>query len=330
MKALFTLILSAACAISASAQIDTITNAGFERWGNASPGNASEPSGWYSDQSGSEVASLGPQTCFKDSTAPYAGSYCVKVETESYLGIEVVNGVVTTGVVNAPTTNKANGYIGTINYTDASDIRRMPFTGKPDSLVGWYQYSAGATTERGKIRAILHIGNYFDPETPTTYHPNPIDSQIASALFLTDTPATTVSAWTRFSVPFTYINTGAPAYIMINVTPSDNQNTSVSGSTMLLDGLGVIYNTTAVKPVNSAAFSIASFPNPVKDELTVNITGGAGNGRVALLDISGKVITVVAASGNTATINVSGLAAGIYFMRYTDAGHTQTIKVNKL
>ena len=211
----------------------------------------------------------------------------------------------------------------------------MAFTGKPDSLVGWYQYTPGAATERGKIRAILHIGNYFDPETPTTYHADPSDSQIASALFVTDTPGTTVSTWTRFSVPFTY-TTGryasgmTPQYIMINVTPSNNQATTVNNSTLYLDDLEVVYASTGAKNVSESSFNVTAYPNPVEDQVTINITGTTStNGKVILTDISGRVISTIAANSNTVSMSMSGLSAGIYLIRYVDATHTQTIKITK-
>jgi len=530
MKILSTLALLAALSVGASAQT-TITNGGFENWGNTVPAGdtCTEPTNWYSDLSGSSNAQLGEETCFKSTTA-HSGTYSVKVVTikDLILGgliTEYINGVVTTGVVNAPTTTKTDGYIGTINYSKATDIRRMAFTGQPDSLVGWYQYTPSSTsplTERGKIRAILHVGNYFDPETPTTYHPACIDSQVASAIFLTDTPGTTVSSWTRFSVPFIY-TTGyyasgmAPQYIMINVTPSANQNTNVAGSTLLLDDLQVVYNlatcttvsgltasaitstsatiswtaatgtvvgyvytvttsatapadgsgtftastsanitgltastsyyawvydscavgsasgwvsypfvtnsasgcaavtgltassvtsnsatiswtaatgtvagyvytvtpsatlpadgsgtfttattasitgltsgttyyayvydscgassssawatssfttaNTGISNITAGSFSITAFPNPVKDELTISITGSNGKtGSVQLLDISGRVINTTIANASTLNMSMNGLPAGVYIIRYIDAEHTQTIKINK-
>ena len=252
MKTLTTLLLAATCG-TAFAQT-TITNGGFENWGNASPGVSSEPTGWYSNKSGSSTATLGPQTCFQDNTVVHSGTYSVRVEnaTVPVFGT-VVNGNVTTGVVNAPTTTKTDGYIGTVNYSTSTDDRRMAFTGRPDSLVGWYQYTAGAAGEQGKIRAILHTGDYYDPETPTTYHPDPTANKIADVTFLT--PTSSVSAWTRFSVPFTYVSAGTPAYIMINVTSSANQATTVATSKLWLDDLQVVYKPgtpTAVSSVASA------------------------------------------------------------------------------
>jgi len=254
MKIISTLALLAAFSIGASAQT-TITNGGFENWGNTVPSGDThtEPTSWYSDQSGGGLADFGPETCFKDSTDQHSGLYCVKLITENNI-LAVVNGVVTTGVVNAPSTTKDSGYIGTVNYSSSSDDRRMAFTGRPDSLIGWYKYTPGGTGEMGKIRCILHTGDYYDPETPTnSYHPIPFANRIADDTFFT--PSATVSTWTRFSVPFTYYSTSNPAYIMINATSSANQNTSISGSTLWLDDLAVVYAATTCTTVSGLTAS---------------------------------------------------------------------------
>lgn len=222
-----------------------IANAGFENWGgNPSPGVANEPNNWYSNESGSSTAQLGPQTCFKETSGVHTGTACVRVENKTVPIIgTIVNGNVTTGVVNAPTTNKINGYIGTINYSSSSDVRRMTFTGRPDSLVGWYKYTSGGTGETGKVTAILHNNQYFDPETPTTYHADPTSDKIARATFFT--PTGTNGTWTRFSVPFVYTSSSSPAYIMVNITSSANQTTTYGGSKMWIDDLQAIYNPVA-------------------------------------------------------------------------------------
>ena len=516
MKIISTLAIVAGISVSALAQT-TITNGGFENWGNTGVGIAGptgEPTTWYSNKSGSTIASVGPQTCFKDSTDQHSGLYCVKLITGNYIGT-AVNGVVTTAVVNAPSFTKSDGYVGTVNYTSSSDDRRMPFTGRPDSLVGWYKYTPGGAGEQGKVRCILHTGDYYDPETPTTYHPNPTANRIADDTFLT--PTTTVATWTRFSVPFTYVSSANPTYIMINATSSANQTTTITGSTLWLDDLAVVYAsattcttvsgltasaitsstatiswtattgivgyvyevttsssapgtgtgtfttstsvpvtgltagtsyyawvydscaagsssgwvsypfvtnsatgcaavtglaassvtsnsatiswdaatgtivgyvytvttsatapadgsgmfttatsapitgltpgtayfayvydscsaisssawatapfTTANTGINNIAagsFSITAFPNPVKDELYINITGANGKaGSVQLMDISGRVIRTVVANTSAVNISMNGLPSGVYIVRYTDAVHTQTIKINK-
>jgi hypothetical protein len=311
-----------------------ITNGGFENWGNTVPAGDThtEPTNWYSNQSGSSTASLGGQTCFKDATVFHGGLYSVRVETISGPFSTVINGNVTTGVVNAPTITKADGYIGTVNYSTASDVRRMSFTGRPDSLVGWYRYTPGGAGEQGKIRAILHTADYYDPETPSTYHTDPTANKIGDLTFTT--PTTAVSTWTRFSVPFTYTSASSPAYIMINVTSSANQSTTVTGSRLWLDDIAAIYNTTPTNRISSTesvTFDITASPNPATNNVVIKIEGNIGvNGTLQLLDVSGGLISTTATSTNMTTINMSGLPAGAYLVKYADGAHTQTIKINKL
>ena len=272
MKLISTLLLTGACGLSAVGQT-TIANGDYELWGgNPTPGVTAEPNGWYSNKSGSTIAKLGPQTCFQENTIVHSGSASAKVVTENYIGTKV-NGVVTTAVVNAVSTDKSTGYIGTINRDNPSDVRRRAFTGRPDSLVGWYQYTQGSpsgASEQGKVRAILHTSDYFDPETPVSgNHPDLSANKIGDALFLT--PMSNVGSWTRFSIPFTYVSASTPAYIMINVTSSADQLTTVGGSTIYVDDLEVVYT----PPSNLTATSITS--NSAVISWTESAIGSAGS-----------------------------------------------------
>lgn len=326
MKPLITLVLSSFIGLAATAQT-TIMNGGFELWGNTAPGVAAEPTHWYSNKSGSNVAALGPQTCFQDNSIVHSGSSSVRVEnaTVPIIGT-VVNGNVTTSIVNAPTTTKSDGYIGSRNYSDTTDVRHMAFTGRPDSLVGWYQYTPGDTSEQGKIRVILHTGDYYDPELPSTFHPDASANKIADALFLT--PKTTVSTWARFSIPFTYVSGATPAYIMINMTSSANQNTTFSGSKMWIDDLDVIYNTTGVNNIAMQETDIHAYA--AEHTLFVNAAKEISNGTTLILyDMTGKEVSVNQLDGRKfAAINLSYLPSGIYIYKINNTSFSKTGKIS--
>lgn len=243
-KVLTTLFLSASVLAFGQTQI---SNAGFENWDNVGSSNE-EPTSFNSNKTGTGLASSGPQTCSR-ATSPHSGSYCVKVETKYFI-LAVVNGNVTSGVVEAPSTNKSEGFLS----ATAANNARMNFTGRPDSLVGWYKYSqatsgTGASAEQGKVRVILHTGDYYDPETPVnSNHPNMSANKIGDALFVS--PAANQSTWKRFSVPFNYASGNAPSYVMINITSSNNQLTVApgsggTGSILYVDDLEMIYNPVA-------------------------------------------------------------------------------------
>jgi hypothetical protein len=317
MNKIITLSLAAIATASTLVGQTQVTNGGFENWGNASPGVSTEPTNWYSNKSGSTLAKLGPQTCFQDQTVFHSGTSSVRMETTSQnLGFTtvIVNGSTTTGVVNAPTSTKSDGYIGTANYSTASDsLRRMAFTGRPDSLVGWYQYTAGGSAEKAKVRAILHVNNYFDPETPTTYHSDPTAHKIADALFVS-TAGANVAVWTRFSVPFTYVSANNPTYIMINATSSDDQNTTVAGSKFWLDDLTMIYN-----PSSSGISTNVAKANNIHvfySDKNLNVDFSVRTDEqstLSIYDLTGKLVASQKIDNNKLnTVNVSTLNTGLY------------------
>ena len=319
MKKNFTILL---CFITLCSFSQTqIANSGFETWGNSSPGVAAEPTGWYSNKSGSNVAKLGPQICFQDNTIKRSGTSSVRVETNSYFGT-AVNGAVTTGVINAPNTTKSNGYIGTVNYSTATDDRRMAFTGRPDSIVGYYQYLSGGAGEMGKVTAILHNNDYFDPETPTTYHADPTSDKIARATFFT--PTASVATWVRFSAPFVYTSSSNPSYIMVNITSSANQATTVTGSKMWIDDLQAIYNSsTASIKENDLTKNVTIYSN----EKTIYVDFIIKNNEQTTLEIynaTGQLAGSYNLTNNeVGTINVSAFTSGIYMYKLSNKSQSK-------
>lgn len=241
-----------------------------------------------------------------------------------------MNGNLTTGVVNAPSQDKSLGYIGTVNYSSAADVRRMPFIGRPDSLVGWYRYTqatngTGAAAEKAKVVAFLHSGDFNDPEIPVNgNHTDLSANKIGKALFNSD--AVNNSNWKRFSVPFVYTNGNTPEYIMMSITPSDNQMTIApnilgTGSILWIDDLEVIYN-----PANASViendhnnFNVYQFENKIFIDLS------AKNNQLAnlkILDITGKVVmeTKLASNQKNEITMSPELVQGTYF--YQVSGST--------
>ncbi|TXI85018.1 MAG: T9SS type A sorting domain-containing protein [Crocinitomicaceae bacterium] len=334
MKSNLLIAIVSSFVFSAGAQTQ-IFNGGFEDWGNTSPGNADEPTSWYSNKTGSTVAAIGPQTCFKETTNPHSGTACVRMETKYYV-LAVVNGNLTTGVVNAPSQNKSEGYIGTLNHSNAADQRRMEFVGRPDSLIGWYKYTqatsgTGATAERGKVVAFLHTGDFNDPEVPVNgNHPDLSGNKIGKALFITEATNTTV--WKRFSVPFDYTTGATPTHIMISVTPSENQLTTApgftgTGSIMWLDDLQVVYNSSVGMEENTKNdFHVYTF------EHSMFVDFGAVTDAQAVVnvyDLTGKVVfsSVLTANQQNELKLPSYLMSGTYLYQITGASVQKSGKI---
>jgi hypothetical protein len=88
---------------------------------------------------------------------------------------------------------------------------------------------------------------------------------------------------------------------------------------------------TGVVNINeSGALGLNAFPNPFKDNVTVDITGKiTGNAQLQLIDFTGKLIKVIAVTDNSVSIDLTGMPSGMYLVRYIDAGQTQAIKISK-
>ncbi|MEI6489766.1 MAG: PCMD domain-containing protein [Bacteroidota bacterium] len=292
-------------------------NASFELWENAT--TSIEPTFYNSNKTGTGWATSGPQTCFQETSIVHSGTYAVRLETGSALGT-AVNGALTSGIVNAPTINKIDGYIGTIEGALGTDIRRIAFDGRPDSLIGWYRYTqststggTGGANEIGKVRAVLHLGNYYDPETPSnSNHPDSSANKIGAALFLT--PASNVGTWTRFSVPFVYVSAATPQYVLINATPSNNQLTSVTGSKLWLDDIGVVYNShVGITESSAASQSINVYAYDKKIVVDFSIKNEEQS-TLSVYDVTGKLVSKQNVSNNKInTINLGQLPSGLYF-----------------
>lgn len=291
----------------------TIANGTFENWDNLGA-NEEQPAGWSSNRTGEHNAPSGPQTCFRD-VNPHSGTYCAKVKTGLAFGIVVVNGSLTTGSVDAPTTSKAEGYIHTRpNVANHS----MAFTGRPDSIVFWYKFTKQGS-DYPRLEARLHVGNAYAPETPVNNnHPDSTQNIIARAQWTG--PASTQGTWTRVSLPFTYVDNRTPQWILITSTSSGDQTGGSNGSTMWLDDIEAIYNptiatgTVATGPyyVSAAAGATVSVP------FTLSGTFNAGNTVTAQLSnaagsfaspVNIGSVTATASGTITATIP-SGTASG--------------------
>ena len=325
MKKIYSLLFACPSAISVFAQTPQLPNAGFEAWEGS--GSSMEPVNYNSNKTGTGYAPSGPQTLFQDNTTMHSGTYSARMETVSFI-IATVNGSLTSGIVNAPSTNKLQGYIGTIQGTSTSDVRRIAFDGRPDSLVGWYKYTqststsgTGGANEQGKVRAILHVGQYYDPETPVSgNHPDSTVNKIGDALFLT--PMSNVGTWTRFSVPFNYVSAATPQYILLNCTSSANQNTSVAGSKMWLDDLELIYNTTT--GIDNPALKSEKNVKVYSNEKTIYVdflVRSQNTSTLKVYDLTGRlVLAKEIINDHLSTISMSDVTPGIYMYQLSGTG----------
>lgn len=75
---------------------------------------------------------------------------------------------------------------------------------------------------------------------------------------------------------------------------------------------------------------IEVYPNPVRNTITINLYGvSGGNGQLSLYDAAGKLVRKIVLTNNTTTMDMRGLAAGVYMMTYNDGKNKYRVRVVK-
>lgn len=86
----------------------------------------------------------------------------------------------------------------------------------------------------------------------------------------------------------------------------------------------------SVVGVNATGFTLQAYPNPAKNVLTIAAAGkGKTTARIQLTDVTGKLVNSYEMTGEEMNIDMSGLSAGVYFIRYVDEVNRHTLKINK-
>ena len=214
-----------------------LEDAGFEKY---TEGN--EPLyGWHSFESATgTMASLGKGLSPNPKSVEGGanGSKRAVMLFSKNVFIANANGNMTTGIINMGNflpTDPSNH-----NFTAADSIcNSLPFQGKPDSVIFYAKFKAGAknTGKCGNANFILHKdGNYRDPE---------IDS-LKSLRFAKASQLIKESKdWVKYTVPFVYEGTGSgsPKYLLASVTTNPVPGES-TGDTLYFDEVKFIYNST--------------------------------------------------------------------------------------
>lgn len=280
-KILFFFLLCFSSIVSAQ----QIPNGGFENW---TPGfGYDDPTSWASLNA---LTILGVPISVSKSTQSHSGSFSAKVET-------IAADLEGTG---EPSPNPGVLFIGSLDVFAQSFVNGMPFTAKPDSLVGWVKYSP----VNGDTAAVVAQLTKWNSTSM-------MQDMIGIGLHVT----LSSSAFSRFSVPIQYILDDTPDTLVVNIISS--LGNSQVGSAIWVDDLSLIYNdqiqVNELAPISS--FDI--FPNPVNEELSIKskITD-----RLEIYSSTGKLIDSFEINPETISkFDVKLLSNGLYFIKSKSA-----------
>lgn len=259
------------------------------------------PNGNFESWSGSNATSwnnlngVAPGSCTKATAGAdiHGGSAAIILKTLSVFG----------------NTAPGTAATGTINLLAQTVTGGVPFTSRPDSLTGWYKY-APQGNDAGNIVGILLSA---DPARDT----------IAVAVFF---PSGTVSSYTYFKAAFEYRLPDVPAQALF-VMASSGATGGVVNTVMYVDDLGVVYNPSVGVDEAAATKEISVYPNPVSENLFVNMAGIQG-ANLSVFDITGKKVAQHTMSEKVNNINITALAKGMYVYQ-VNSSTNEVLKTGK-
>ena len=290
MKRLYTIIIFLSITSGVKAQNAT-PNAGFENWNTV--GNRIDPADW--NNLNPSTAILGVLTCARASGADaHSGNYAIKLTTKLIPAFNIIaNGIASTGTL---ITTPPYGVSGGIAYT-----------GRPDSITGWYKYTP-AGTDQGFVE--LQLLGATNTDT------------IGYVRF--ETPNATVSTYTRFAAAVNYLSTATPSNSIWILSSSKGVGPIVN-SQIFIDDIAMVFNSSSVNTINSKN-EVTILGNVIKEKIRFNYKN-TGVYQFRLIDTAGRIVADTQLNSQQSTVDVSSLD-GLYF--YTIENNTGIINTGKI
>jgi hypothetical protein len=271
-------------------------NANFEDWTHvSSDGGYDDPNGW--NCLNPTTAVLGTITCVKDSTNVRSGKYAVHLITEEVASIETAPGALTTGTINTTSQTISGG---------------LPYTLRPDSIIGWYMYTS-VSGDNGDCEFYLFGSSNSDT--------------IGQAFY--STPKANVAVWTRFSLAITYTSTATPVTALWIFSSSINQAGGQVGSQLYIDSIGLVINPpTGIAAINNSD-KIAVGPNPTTGNISITNNSTSKSILVTIYDITGRKVEEGNMTEGVNYMNLAGMPDGLYIYTIQDE-QSAVIKTGKI
>lgn len=91
------------------------------------------------------------------------------------------------------------------------------------------------------------------------------------------------------------------------------------------------YSKTVQAFVNDGnVFYVKAFPNPATNKMNVEIIGmQEGNAQISIMDMTGRIISSQKVQSQEMSMDLSALSSGVYFLKYQDGAHRETLKIEK-
>jgi hypothetical protein len=75
--------------------------------------------------------------------------------------------------------------------------------------------------------------------------------------------------------------------------------------------------------------AVAVYPNPVHDVLNITVSGRYEGSNISITDVTGRVVKTIAVTAQSMAVDMKGMAAGTYFLKYNNNNNQDIIKLVK-
>ncbi|MCE3279913.1 MAG: hypothetical protein K0S44_2104 [Bacteroidetes bacterium] len=293
MKKIYSVVALAMASLGVFAQ--ATPNAGFETWTHNSFPSYDTPNSW--DNLNPSTGSLGVYTCLKATAGAdvHSGSAALKLITKSVFG-QIANGIVTTGTINTTTQTIGGG---------------ISYSGRPDSITGFYKYTS-VSGDNGFVELQL-LGAGGDTDT------------VGYARFVT--PSSSVGSYARFAKQVVYRNSNPVVKSIWILSSSKDAVTHFVGSSLWADDISMVFNSsTGIKEVPKAQLTVG--PNPANNYVVIQ-NPDAKRIELRMFDVTGRQVTSIQTENATGTLDVSSFPQGLYMYSITDESK-KVIKTGKI
>lgn len=285
---LLTIFLNIVCML-AFAQ-NPLPNPGFENW--TQNGNYYDPDNWNTLNPSTIV--LGILTATRANPPDvHSGSLAIKLQTKVVFGL-TANGIASTGTI---ITTPPYGVVGGI-----------PFSGRPDSIAGWFKYQP-AGTDSGFAQFLS------------------LDANNDTVGFVRwSAPNTNVTSYTRFSKAINYFSSNTPDTSQWILSSSRGTN-PVVGSLIYFDDLQLITNPVGIEQTIDDK-SVQVYTN--LDSGTITILNKNGKRLfLTLFEITGRQILKADFKSSRYETHIHYCKNGVYLYRLADE-RGNLVKTGKL
>lgn len=304
MRTFITLLLLPLLAISQLTAQQQIENSNFELW-EQTPGTSASiyetpaPAGSvWSNANEAMALYFGSAICKKTDDA-HSGDYAALLVTNE------------TTIIGTTILASGNLFLGQFDFNLGfiSNPEKMkhfgvPFSGKPLALSGWYKYLP-VDGDSCQVYSILTSWNSAENQQDT----------VAVTSFTHEMMLETVSQYSSFSLPYTYLmsnQTPDSIQLVIASSKAGAQLMGSDGSAFYIDDIVLSYENGISE--NSRSSNCLVYPNPVVDQVSFDFEKTI-EGQLKIYNCVGKVVAEIKVNGSSAAVNMSSYSNGCYFYR---------------